>query len=77
MAIKKAMGRPHKVDYRVMIKLADAIQHNASVSEGCAFVGISRQLYYFYFNNNSVFREKMTTAKNNQDKLAMSFFTTG
>lgn len=76
MAIKKAMGRPHKVDYRVMIKLADAIQHNASVSEGCAFVGISRQLYYFYFNNNPVFREKMTAAKNNQDKLVMSFLTT-
>lgn len=76
MPIKKAKGRTHKVDYRVMIKLADAIQHNASVSESCAFVGISRQLYYYYFNTNSVFREKMTTAKNNQDKLVMSFLTT-
>ncbi len=76
MPIKRTTGRPHKVDYRVMIKLADAIQHNASISEGCAFVGISRQLYYFYFNNNSVFREKMTAAKNNQDKLVMSFLTT-
>lgn len=75
MPIKKATGRPHKVDYRVMIKLADAIQHNASVSEGCAFVGISRQLYYVYFNNNLVFRDKMMTAKSNQDKLVMSFLT--
>jgi hypothetical protein len=75
MSLKKAVGRPNKVDYRIIIKLADAIQHNASVSEGCAFVGISRQLYYFYFNNNPVFREKMMTAKNNQDKLVMSFLT--
>jgi hypothetical protein len=75
MAIKKAIGRPHKVDYRIMIRLADALQHNATVSEGCAFVGISRQLYYYYFNNNSVFREKMTTAKNNQDRAVMSFLT--
>lgn len=28
MATRKAMGRPTKVDYRIIIKLADAIQHN-------------------------------------------------
>lgn len=75
MPIKKAIGRPHKVDYRVMIKLADAIQHNASVTEACRFVGISRQTYFYYLNNNSVFREKMAAAKCNQDKLTMSFLT--
>lgn len=76
MPIKKATGRPHKVDYRVMIKVADALQHNASISEATAFAGISRQSYYYYFNNNPVFREKMTTAKSNQNKLVMSFLTT-
>lgn len=75
MPIKKAIGRPHKVDYRVMIKLADAIQHNASVTEACRFAGISRQTYFYYLNNNSVFCEKMVTAKSNQDKLVMSFLT--
>ncbi len=76
MPIKKAIGRPHKVDYRVMIRVADALQHNASVSEATAFAGISRQSYYYYLNNNSVFREKMAIAKSNQDKVVMSFLTT-
>ncbi len=75
MQIKKAIGRPHKVDYRVMIKLADAIQHNATISEACHFAGISRQTYFYYLHNNSVFREKMMIAKRNQDKLIMSFLT--
>lgn len=75
MPIKKAMGRPHKVDYRVMIKLADAIQHNATITEATRFAGISRQTYFYYLHNNSVFREKMMTAKRNQDKLVMSFLT--
>ncbi len=76
MPIKKAVGRPHKMDYRVMIRVADALQHNASISEATAFAGISRQSYYHYLNNNSVFREKMAIAKSNQDKVVMSFLTT-
>lgn len=75
MAIKKATGRPHKVNYRVMIKLADAIQHNASVSEATRFAGISRRTYYDYLNNNPVFSEKMTIAKSNQNKAVFSFLT--
>lgn len=76
MAIKKAIGRPHKVDYRVMIKLADAIQHNASVTEACRFAGISRQTYFYYLNNNQVFADKMSIAFKNQNKVVMSFLTT-
>lgn len=75
MVIKKAVGRPHEVDYRVIIKVADALQHNASISEACRFAGISRQTYWYYLNNNSVFREKMAIAKRNQDKVVMSFLT--
>lgn len=75
MSPKQAIGRPHKVDYRVMIKLADAIQHNATIGEACRFVGISRQTYFSYFNNNPVFREKMSTAKANQNKVVFSFLT--
>lgn len=76
MAIKKAQGRPNKVNYRVMIKVADAIQHNATISEACRYAGISRQTYWYYLNNNSVFHEKMIIAKSNQNKLVMSFLTT-
>ena len=76
MVIKKPMGRPHKVTYRTVIRLADAIQHNASISDACDFVGISRQTYYFYYKNNQVFAKTMIRAKDNQDKLTMSFLTT-
>lgn len=76
MEIKKPIRRPNKVTYRTVIKLADAIQHNATISDACDFVGISRQTYYFYFNNNQVFAKTMIRAKDNQDKLTMSFLTT-
>lgn len=75
MAIRKAIGRPNKINYRVMIKLADAIQHNANITDACRYAGISRQTYYYYLNSEAVFAETMTTAKNNQDKLVMSFLT--
>jgi ACT domain-containing protein len=76
MAIKKAIGRPNKINYRVMIKLADAIQHNVNITDACRYAGISRQTYYYYLASEAVFAETMTTAKNNQDKLVMSFLTT-
>lgn len=75
MATKKAVGRPHKVDYRIIIKLADAIQHNATITEACRHARISRGTFYRHLNNEEVFAEKMIRAKNNQDKLVMSFLT--
>lgn len=75
MAIKKTVGRPPKVDYRTIIKLADAIQHNASVTEACRYTCISRDTFYRHLNNEPVFAKKMTTAKANQNKLVMSFLT--
>ena len=76
MDIKKAIGRPTKINMRTVIKLADSIQHNATVTEACEFTGISRETYYYYLNNNSVFRKKMNTARDNQNKVIMSFLTT-
>ena len=64
-----------KVDYKVVIKLADAIQHNANVTDACRYAGISRDTYYRHLNTEEVFAEKMRTAKSNQDKLIMSFLT--
>ena len=75
MAIKKTVGRPSKVDYRVIIKLADAIQHNVSITESCRYAGISRDTFYRHLNNEPAFAEKIITAKNNQNKLVMSFLT--
>lgn len=73
--IPKAVGRPNKVDMRVVIKLADMIQHNATISEACEFAGISRQTYHYYYRNNYYFRNKMNIAKENQNKVVMSFLT--
>ena len=72
--MKKAIGRPSKINYSAMDQLADAIQHNASITEACRYVGISRDTYYRHLQQ-PVFAEKMTVAKNNQNKLVMSFLT--
>lgn len=75
MAVKNAVGRPLKVDAKVMTKLIAAIQTNSNIKDACRYTGISRQTYYFYLNNESVFAERMETAKNNRNKLIMSFLT--
>lgn len=74
MITKNAIGRPSKVDYRIMIKLADAIQHNANITDACRYAGISRDTFYRHLNNE-VFAEKIAIAKDNQNKLVMSFLT--
>lgn len=76
MATKKPMGRPPKVDYKIIIKLADAIQHNASVTEACRHARISRDTFYRHLNNEAVFAEKITIAFENQNKVVYSFLTT-
>lgn len=74
MEIKNAIGRPPKVTYKTMIRLVDAIQHNSTISEACRYAGISRNTYYSYLNNE-VFAEKMIVAKENRNKIPMSFLT--
>lgn len=75
MTIKNGVGRPLKVDAKVMTKLIAAIQTNSNIKDACRYAGISRQTYYFYLNNESIFAEKMETAKSNRNKLMMSFLT--
>lgn len=75
MEKRNAVGRKPKVTYTTMLRLADAIQHNSSISEACRWVGISRTTFFYYMRTNEVFREKMEAAKKNQDKVVFSFFT--
>jgi hypothetical protein len=75
MIIKKATGRPPKVSYKTMLKLADSIQHNSSISEACRWSGISTTTFFYYMRNSEVFKEKMLAAKENQNKVVFSFFT--
>ncbi len=75
MAVHKAVGIPPKVNYKIIIKLADAIQHNSNITDACRYAGISRDTFYRHLNNEEVFAEKIATAKDNQSKLVMSFLT--
>lgn len=75
MAAHKAVGRPPKVNFKVITKLADAIQHNTNITDAFRYVGISRQTYYHHLNNEELFAEKMATAKDNQTKVVFSFLT--
>jgi len=74
MTAKKAVGRPLKMDSKVLTKLIAAIQTNSNITDACRYAGISRDTYYRYLDNE-VFAEKMATAKANQSKLMMSFLT--
>jgi hypothetical protein len=59
-----------------ILKLADAIQHNATIAEACRHAKISKTTFYWHLNNEQVFAEKMATAKDNQNKAVFSFLTT-
>ena len=72
MAAPKAIGRPPKVNYKIITKLADAIQHNSNITDACRYAGISRDTYYRHLSNE-VFAETMATAKDNQNKVIFSF----
>ena len=75
MEIKKATGRKPKVTYTTMLRLADALRHNSTVSEACDWAGISRTTFFYYMRNNQVFAEKMLTAKQQQKEAVFCFFT--
>lgn len=73
--IKNSVGRPPALTYKTMIKLADAIQHNSTITEACRYTGISRDTFYRYMKTQPVFAAKMNAAKENQNKVPMSFLT--
>jgi AcrR family transcriptional regulator len=71
-----AIGRPPKVTYSTYVKLADAIQHNATVSDACRHARISRDTFYRHLKDEPVFTEMMIRAYENQNKVVFSFLTT-
>lgn len=70
-----AIGRPQKLSYGIMARLTNALEHGATISEACAYAGISRDTYYRYLKSEEVFAVKMANAKKSQYKLMTSFFT--
>jgi hypothetical protein len=75
MKIQKTIGRPPKVTYTTMLRLADAIQYNSTITEACRWSGISTTTFFYYMRSNEVFAEKMHRAKQNQNKAVFSFST--
>lgn len=72
--IKKNVGRPLKVDYKIMGKLEDALRNRSTVSEACKYAGISRDTYYRYLITQDVFAFRMQSARKNKTSLASIFF---
>ncbi len=75
MAVKKAVGRTPKFNIKTMNKIADSISHNYTVVDSCRYAKISTSTYYFYLKNEPLFREKIATAFENQNKVSFSFRT--
>lgn len=75
MEIKNAVGRPPKLNFKIVNKLSDSISHNYNISDSCKFAKISRSSYYYYLNNNSVFADEMKLARSNQSKVSFNFRT--
>lgn len=77
MSYENRVGRPSKVTWAVIVKLADSLQHNSSITGACRYAGISRDTYYRHLNrDDGVFAVKMETAMKNRNKAVMSFLTT-
>jgi hypothetical protein len=75
MPIKNAVGRPSKLNFKIVNKLYDSISHNYSIGDSCKFAKISRSSYYYYLNTNSVFANEMELARKNQSKVSFNFRT--
>lgn len=75
MTVKNAVGRPLKMDAKVMTKLIAAIQTNSNIKDACRYAGISTTTFFYYRQHNEVFKEKMSAAKQNKNKVIFSFST--
>jgi hypothetical protein len=71
--IKKPLGRPPKVTYLTLVKLARYIQNNYTVSDACRNSRVSRDTFYRYLNNEPEFTEMIISAYENQRKIPMFF----
>lgn len=74
MVIKRPVGRPTVMNFQIITKLADAIQHSENISDACSYAGISRDTYYRHLKND-LFAKKMADAKKNQNKVVIDFLT--
>ncbi|HSX33516.1 MAG TPA: hypothetical protein VLF91_04220 [Candidatus Saccharimonadales bacterium] len=75
MAIKGTVGRPPKVNFKVIYKLTDSISHNYTISDACKYAGVSRVTFYRHLNGSEMFAKEITAAKENQNQVSFNFVT--
>jgi len=76
MLFNNPVGRPTVINIRTMVKLADALKNNYSVTDACKWAKISRVTYYRHMNNDPAFAAKMTYAMECRSKVSFNFVTT-
>lgn len=75
MAIKNAVGRPPKLNLKIVDKLAYYIERNYSISEACKYTHVARSTYYKYLKTEPLFADSMATAHDNANKVSFNFRT--
>jgi hypothetical protein len=75
MAVKNAVGRPPKVNLKIIYKLADSISNNYTISDATNYAGISRVTFYRHLNNSELFAREIARAKENRNKVQFNFVT--
>lgn len=66
MPYKTNIGRPLKVDHKVIRKLECALHFGHNVSRACSYAGISRDTYYRYLKADHLFAERIQKARSKQ-----------
>lgn len=75
MAIKNAVGRPPKLNLKIVDKLAYYLERNCSISEACKHTHVARSTYYKYLKTETLFADSMATAQDNANKVSFNFRT--
>jgi ACT domain-containing protein len=76
MAIKNSVGRPPKLNLKILDKLTYYIERNYSISEACKYIPLARSTYYKYLKTEPLFADSMATAQDNANKVSFNFRTT-
>jgi len=75
MAIKNAVGRPPKLNLKMIDKLAYYIERNYNISDACKYTHIARSTYYKYLKTEPLFADSIATAQENANKVSFNFRT--
>lgn len=75
MAIKNSVGRPPKLNLKMVDKLAYYLERNYSISEACKYTRVARSTYYKYLKSEPLFADSMATAQDNANKVSFNFRT--